>query len=984
MLNPLFNNSGSHLPVFGPQSTYPRGCGDANNWSGNYCNSTFSWNNAWYTTRQVLSRHSDPEFSARKIIHDDYNGEYKVRERNGRVVVVGKFQIKKVLVVNPRSESEFAAMYFEIEVDAKKYPVVLSYKEYCARDLLSHLPFFKRNPDCPDSYIVAAVYLALQDYPDAQFLSTASRSGFVQYEEGKVDFASSASVFPGLEEYYPPDIRERKLIKTDRALADVTAEYRKFLESYKELIPLVNLRVHAIISRFSCEGAPAEEAYVVIPAGEKSAKVAIVCLKTKSYESTSVCPLLVSKTELRAELDSTNDGVALFRDNSLVESVTKRIPSFDVLMQDLVGADGREKRGWHVISIIEDRPSNIPPGFPALFLALSEQTGEVDVKKLQRLSGEFDAALIRWLVNNTANALAKLRAAVEKIEFYPDHMFDPERVRTIKGLSATAWFLVQLGLYGLDDSNEFTGWLNLQQVQSDSATVEVVNDFRDVVNRLIASGTVKVVGQAGPPYYSSGEFISEDNLISFEVSVLDNLILPLLKTTKRRNVVLSALSEAGLLYANNNYKRIIAVEVAPFKKRSLSVYSVSKDILDEEALDKIAEKELAAFFMRSEQMHHDFMPILRNFSGDKVAGIHITPDSDTVPHEYTCGATRSGKSHRLCQQAVLKAATGEKVLILDHSGGFSLRELRKHLPERTISKYFDSWDINEKGLPVDLMNLDGCETLPEAKNQLLGILSAAIRVGGDVQEKVLRRRLSTFLKERGSEPDAELRDILDYLDCGDPFQKKLFEKLFDVFDSMEGIAPIKNDWEQFFKNSKPIIVVSASDDSVNKSTHLLDMLLASLYSYKQHRPDERLTVVIDEVEDHYIASGSPIDIILRKGGKHGLTLLLASQEFSVDKDNLGKLIGNCKTIVFFRPKNDNLKEIARITGFDTSTLAGLEQGECIAVGNFESTFDGKSKHIALIGRTYVTAEDDEDSSDNEEDDSDNDDSVPDNYVGTTR
>jgi len=329
---------------------------------------------------------------------------------------------------------------------------------------------------------------------------------------------------------------------------------------------------------------------------------------------------------------------------------------------------------------------------------------------------------------------------------------------------------------------------------------------------------------------------------------------------------------------------------------------------------------------------------------------------------------------------VLKAAAGEQVLILDHSGGFSLRELRKHLPEASISKYFDFWDINEKGLPVDLMYLDGCETLPEAKNQLLGILSAAIRVGGDVQEKVLRHRLSTFLKERGSEPDAELRNILEYFDCGDPFQKKLYEKLFDVFDNMEGITSVKTGWEQFFKNSKPIIIVSSSDDSVNKSTHIMDMLLSSLYSYKQHRPDERLTVVIDEVEDHYIASGSPIDIMLRKGGKHGLTLLLASQEFSVEKDCLGKLIGNCKTLVFFRPKNDNLRDIAKLTGFDTSTLAGLEQGECVAVGNFESTSDGRNKYVALIGRTYIHEDDDSESTDAGEADDD----TPDNYIGTVR
>lgn len=613
----------------------------------------------------------------------------------------------------------------------------------------------------------------------------------------------------------------------------------------------------------------------------------------------------------------------------------------------------KETRGWHVIAIIEDRPSNVPPNFPALHLTLSNTTGEVDIKKLQKLSGEFNAALIKWFVNDTNNALAKLGEAVDHIAQYPSDVFDAERAKTVKGLGATALFLKGLGLIGFDKFNEFTTFVNLDQIQSDSASVDVVNDFREVLNRLIVSGAVRVVGQNDPPYYISGDVVSEHERLSFESVVLDTSILPLMRTTKRRNILLSALNEAGLLYSNNNYKRLIEVEVAPCKKRSISVYTIPKAILNSDAVDKINEQELAAFFMKSEQMHRDFMPVLRNASGTGVAGVTVSPESDVNRHQYVCGATRAGKTFYLCQQAVLKAKSGEKVLIFDHTGGFSTRELSKHLPESVISKYFSFWDLNRQGLPVDFMNLDCCENLPDAKNQLLGILSSGIRITGEVQEKVLRRRLSTFLKEHGNEPDAELRDILGYLDMGDPIQKKLYEKLYDVFDSIEACEQAKVGWDKFFGNTKQIVVISASDDSVHKSTHVMDMLLSSLYSFKQRYPDEKLSLIIDEVSDHFIAAGSPIDIMLRKGGKFGFTLLLASQEFSLDKDSLGKLIGNCGTLIFFRPKSDALKDVSKITGIDTSTLAGLEQGECVAVGNFCDSFEDKNKYVTLIGRTYT-------------------------------
>ncbi|MBO4414753.1 MAG: hypothetical protein J5824_02085 [Lachnospiraceae bacterium] len=946
----FYGNMGGYPPVYGSPGGYP--VSNFNYW----CSSSFNWNNANYSPRQVISRSNEPEFFARKFIYDKYSGEVKVKERDGRIVIVGKFKIKKVLVVNPKSSTEFEAIYFEMEYEGNVYAIILSFKEYCRRQLLPHLSFFRRNPDCKDVYLIAAVYLALQDFSDSKFLHIPKRSGWQQYEAGKIDFASADSVFPGLEPFYPEDIKKRQIMRTGRALSDVTVEYRDFLKISPELIPLVILRIHSIVSRFSCKGSPADEAYIIKTAGEKSAQAAIACTKTKNYNTTAVCSLTASRTEVIEELDNTNDGVALFRDTSLIESRKPRLASFDILHRDIIGADGKETRGWHVIAIVEDRPSNVPPDFPALHLTLSDITGDVDVKKLQKLSGEFDAALTNWFVNDTDNALVKLNEAVEKIAQFPSSIFEPERARTIKGLGSTAWFLKDLGLIGFDEFNSFTTLINLEQVQSDSAVVEVINDFRDVLNILIVSGAVRVVGQTDPPYYKPGDIVSEHEHLSFESVVLDNKMLSRMRTTKRRNIVLAALNEAGLLYSNNNYKRMIEVEVAPYKKRSISVYTIPKAILNADAVDKLQEQELAAFFMRSDQMHRDFMPVLRNQSGNGVAGVTVSPESDTNRHQYVCGATRAGKTFYLCQQAVLKAKNDEKVLIFDHTGGYLKRELSKHLPESVLSEHFSFWDINQQGLPVDLMNLDGCENLPEAKNQLMGILSAALRINGELQEKVLRRRLSTFLKERANDPDVELRDILGYLDMGDPIQKKLYEKLYDVFDSIEGNDQRKVGWDKFFGDTKQIVVISASEDSIRKPTHIMDMLLSSLYSFKQRNPDEKLTLVIDEVEDHFIAAGSPIDTMLRKGGKFGFTLLLASQEFSLEKDCLGKLIGNCGTLIFFRPKSDTLKDVSKITGIDTSTLAGLEQGECVAVGSFCDCFESKNKYVTLIGRTYTQEE----------------------------
>lgn len=130
------------------------------------------------------------------------------------------------------------------------------------------------------------------------------------------------------------------------------------------------------------------------------------------------------------------------------------------------------------------------------------------------------------------------------------------------------------------------------------------------------------------------------------------------------------------------------------------------------------------------------------------------------------------------------------------------------------------------------------------------------------------------------------------------------------------------------------------------------MMVASLYEYKQHDREPRYTVILDEIEDLCLEKDGPISTILRKGAKHRLSMLLASQEFSVEKDKLGRIIGNCGTLVFFRPKTSNIADISKLTGVDKATLASLEQGQLVYYGLCYNEYEGKNKIVTLIGWTY--------------------------------
>ncbi|WP_207645956.1 hypothetical protein, partial [Ruminococcus flavefaciens] len=90
----------------------------------------------------------------------------------------------QALVVNPRGPNEYEVIYIELEYDGKVYPITLTMREYKKREVLQHLSFIRRDPDCPEKYLVAAFYLAVQEITERKLLFTPKRSGWSKDSEG--------------------------------------------------------------------------------------------------------------------------------------------------------------------------------------------------------------------------------------------------------------------------------------------------------------------------------------------------------------------------------------------------------------------------------------------------------------------------------------------------------------------------------------------------------------------------------------------------------------------------------------------------------------------------------------------------------------------------------------------------------------------------------------------------------------------------------
>ena len=922
-------------------------------------NSPFLFNRLFdrFTPKIIINNITAKEektFSPKKLVKR--NGKYYFIERNSREISIGKLNIKDKYIVNQKPDSIFEAFICKVEFNETVSPVsiVIPYKDFVKRDILKYLVFRDQNVDCPDKYLIAAFYRELKEGDDYKFLQLPQSSGWHDVENNKAVFVSSEIVIPELEKYYSYDILSRKMLNTSLTLTESAKIIADYIPSCWQYKLLLMLRVTSLLLFFYKKaGLTPDQIFIVEPKSESNSNTAVALLKNKSYTNTSVCSLSDCNTVITKELNTISDGIALFEDLSYTEDRQKRDNRLDILIKDLTCQTGDEEPKRHLITVITNSPESISSEIPAYFISLCGCPDINNTNELHRILGEFESALIRQLSNSevTDNIVT---TNLNKTSFIQTNINASEFYMSDRMLRTSMEILFNYGVISSNEKTAIIAYLKKHDYDFNSTEQSITNEFRKVLSHLIESNQLKIVKQNGFPYYDSAGHtaIVDSHFINLVSESINRHILPLMKKTQKRNKLLSALKACGKLHSNNNFKRNIEVEVAPGINETVGVYSIPIDILTEKCKNKINALQYSDYLFYRNEQPDGFIP-LGSVNDNMNVGRVINEMYYEAEGIYVSGKTQFGKTFYVIQQAIARAKNNHKIVIIDQTGAFSQEELSKHLPDKTIKNYFSYWDIGKYGIPVDLLSLKNCSNLPEKKNRLFSILSVGARVTGEVQGKVLKRVLRNIVDNISKGNIKCLSDIIPFFDSNDEEQLKLRDRLTDVFDDIEGLNTYEQNWGEFLCSQKSIVILSTAADSVHKGSEITDMLLASLYEYKQHHQESRYAVIIDEIEDLCLDRDGPICVILRKGTKHNLTMILASQEFSVEKDKLGRLIGNCGIQVIFHPKDANLSSISRFTGIDKSTLANMKQGECVIVGGMYNK--NKKTHInrTILCHTYI-------------------------------
>lgn len=910
----------------------------------------------------------DPAYDGEQLIYNDCVHNWQRLKSKGGRDYVSDFVVSVIVVVNATGPGQCDAI--AVCLQGVEKPLIFKDGVIDLRSVKRETAFCQKGLKHNGELMFQSFIRAMKKCKDVFFLTIPEHVGGVLLYGGVYSYTSMMSMISGLETLYPEEIKQHQLLQHDRRFEEVVADYRARLPNVWQLKLAVTIRVMSILLPFyEAYGLKPDRFFVLSPSDEKGKDTLISLTSRFNYTAPVVTSVSSRINTVRSALEIGNDMTTVFSYAYGIDNKQAFLNALREIYMDVKCENSFKESTRKIILLFTDVPGSVPEEYPAYYLSFAEDIRAVDIQDLRHLSGELDFSFIQLLVNNPDVAKALIRQAQDEAKELLTSAVGTEHTETMTMLIATSILLIKLGIISGADQQAILSWFGTEATSRTTITEDVGQRFKVAVSGAILSGELKVAKQSGPPYYTDdGQtvFIADtDGSINFTDAVLQKVILPQIPTVKNVAQLNKRLIEKGWVISTHTNKRQLKVTYDSGVHEQIEVFSYRRKVMNTEAKAIVDDMIYDEFWFDIGEVPNGFVPVLCNADGSKVAGYVLNAEMDINRHEMYFGISRSGKSFALLQTALMRAKQGETVLIFDQSGSFTESELEKHLGKSMVKQYFCLWNVYQDGLPVNITSLQGCQDYKEKKERIVRMYALMTRSLGSYEEKILNHAVKHMLRDKtNQQPD--LASIINYIckdgDMGvksslDEAHRKLIYKIDAMLDDLDEIQDSSYNWIEFVeKQGKPIFVISTGADTVGKSTELIDMLLESLYNFKQCNPSERYTVVIDEAQDLYLHEKGAVNTLLRKVGKDSTSMLLASQTFPDPNTPFGKVMGNCGRVRGYRPKANDVMLSAKLFACDSREGDALRQGECFDKGEFYSRYRNENATTTLKGRTAQFAD----------------------------
>ena len=411
-------------------------------------------------------------------------------------------------------------------------------------------------------------------------------------------------------------------------------------------------------------------------------------------------------------------------------------------------------------------------------------------------------------------------------------------------------------------------------------------------------------------YYSNGYIIIPSEIFE-NICSSANLQLHKLKR---------ALYQNGMITCSDSlYVSKLTVYPPGLSSKRINAYVIKDTIADEKLINPcLNEKKLALT-----PVEHTLNPENGFIIGYDYQNNPIIWSYRKLPTSHVLITGKSGYGKTTLIQKILPQLSdnNEKTAIFDISGSY--------IHSEKLSSLCSSY---EHIIPVNPFAVREKESKTSFCNRITRNIAGCFRLSVSSENTLYSLLDASFISEKGI--DLNLVD-------------QSFNKLRNRVPLLKTASFIKSvlensenrTWSDIFAD-KNISVISI-DDSFAEYQITAEFLLNDLFEYKQNYSNDRMFIVIDEIQNLIKSDKSAIIQILSQGREAGIGLIMSTQSFKIIPNRYKSMFLQSGLNIFFQPELTAVEGIAKLIHSDlpadviSSTLKDLDIGKFLIYGSVE-------------------------------------------------
>lgn len=808
------------------------------------------------------------------------------------------------------------------------HTVAIPADDYRNGRLIQHFKEVRRLPGCTKRQANDLLEFLIGSAPSLTMLLF-PRQGFIRQNDGTVVFAVRPKAADIPQQLISESLRIRPAVLESVRPAVAGGIWKALAELPLQIKLLILLRIGSLMLFWLdlVQVRPYTVLIVSASSGLNEEQLTAL-LSTNDLTLHRVPSLAYTQKKLLDELSLVWDGIAVFADNYLADETAKIEAPLRMLLK---AAGGDTDCGRNMIVLLSKYAPTVVNQIAAdnvLSVSMENVALELDSDTIRKLMQQVDSLVINAMLAATESMKTELLEKCKLLPRYWSRFFDQPLADLAPFLTSAELFLETFCGAVLIETKEMQavlGSIYEQSLSAASAEQTIIREFASVLSERIRKGTIiaepkrqqmrinpnaKMLLVEGSRFFISGE-------------VLDEIVRDM-KTAHLRSSLTNALRQCSMLNTTDGNTRPIQTYDLQGMPVRLYWYDIAAETLDDDVLHQLMNLDSEPFWLKASELPAgNFVSILRDGRG-LVAGQLVQFSDAENGSCYITGQSGFGKSFLMCQLMAKYCAIGHRVVVFDSSASFTPEAMCRNLSEDYVRNHVVFHDIDRQGIPVGLFRIDRNASLPMRKKQLLSILTAGVGELSAPQTNTLRNVLSDMFGIVGNDEQIHTGDILAMMNEQGATYESMRNRFAPLFEDMDACGMAAASWSDFLPDDGKIVVLRTTSGVTEKGNQLIDMLLASLYSYQRENPNKPLDIFIDEVQNQNFSAVSPIRTIMKEGRKFHISIFAATQDYYPRSSELGSVMGKAGKLVFLRPTQNSEGTVASELRFGKADLARFD------------------------------------------------------------